>query len=83
MLSLRVTRTVSQPRFIVEGIDAAGRVRELKRAKTMIAVPAEMVLVILPAGAVAGCSAVRVRVEGRDVPAEHASGADIAGGGAD
>lgn len=83
MLSLRVTRTVSEPRFIVEGMDAAGRVRELKRAKTMIAVPAEMVLVILPAGAVAGCSAVRVRVEGRDAAAAPANEAHIAGGGAD
>ncbi len=62
MLSLRVTRTVNAPRFIVEGIDASGEVRELKRAKTMIAVPAEMVLILLPAGAAEGCSAVRVRV---------------------
>ena len=83
MLSLRVTRTVNEPRFIVEGIDAAGRVRELKRAKTMIAVPAEMVLVILPAGAAAGCSAVRVRVEGRDAAAVPAGEAAMAGGGAD
>lgn len=83
MLSLRVTRTVNEPRFIVEGIDATGRVRELKRAKTMIAVPAEMVLVILPAGAAAGCSAVRVRVEGRDAAATPAGDAAIAGGGAD
>ncbi|MRX83720.1 FAD-dependent oxidoreductase [Eggerthella guodeyinii] len=83
MLSLRVTRTVNEPRFIVEGIDAAGRVRELKRAKTMIAVPAEMVLVTVPAGAAAGCSAVRVRVEGRDAAAAPASDAGIAGGGAD
>ncbi|MFR3090582.1 MAG: hypothetical protein ACLTMP_01565 [Eggerthella lenta] len=33
MLSLRVARTVNEPRFVVE-IDEAGRVRELKRAKT-------------------------------------------------
>lgn len=83
MLSLRVTRTVNEPRFIVEGIDAAGRVRELKRAKTMIAVPAEMVLVTVPAGTAAGCSAVRVRVEGRDAASAPASDAGIAGGGAD
>lgn len=68
MLSLRVARTVNEPRFVVEGIDEAGRVRELKRAKTMIAVPAEMVLVVLPAGAAAGCSAVRVRVESATRP---------------
>lgn len=83
MLSLRVARTVHAPRFIVEGIDAAGRVRELKRAKTMIAVPAEMVLVTLTAECAAGCSAVRVRVEGRDDAAAPAGGAGMAGGGAD
>ena len=83
MLSLRVARTVNEPRFVVEGIDEAGRVRELKRAKTMIAVPAEMVLVVLPAGATAGCSAVRVRVEGRDEAARLAGETGMAGGGAD
>lgn len=83
MLSLRVTRTVSAPRFIVEGIDADGRVRELKRAKTMIAVPAEMVLIMLPAEATAGCSAVRVRVEGRDDAALPVQETGMAGGGAD
>lgn len=83
MLSLRVTRTVNAPRFIVEGIDASGEVRELKRAKTMIAVPAEMVLILLPAGAAEGCSAVRVRVEGRDDAVSPASDAGMAGGGAD
>ena len=83
MLSLRVARTVNEPRFVVEGIDEAGRVRELKRAKTMIAVPAEMVLVVLPAGAAAGCSAVRVRVEGRDEAARVADETGMAGGGAD
>ena len=83
MLSLRVARTVNEPRFVVEGIDETGRVRELKRAKTMIAVPAEMVLVVLPAGATAGCSAVRVRVEGRDEAARLAGETGMAGGGAD
>ena len=83
MLSLRVARTVNEPRFVVEGIDEAGRVRELKRAKTMIAVPAEMVLVVLPAGAAAGCSAVRVRVEGRDEAVRLAGETGMAGGGAD
>ncbi|MFR8047123.1 MAG: FAD-dependent oxidoreductase, partial [Eggerthella lenta] len=38
MVSLRVARTVNEPRFVVEGSDGY-RVRELKRAKTMIAVP--------------------------------------------
>lgn len=83
MLSLRVARTVNEPRFIVEGIDAAGCVRELKRAKTMVAVPAEMVLIMLPAGAAEGFSTLRVRVEGRDEAASPASGAGMAGGGAD
>ena len=49
----------------------------------MIAVPAEMVLVVLPAGAAAGCSAVRVRVEGRDEAARVADETGMAGGGAD
>lgn len=83
LLSLRVTRTVNAPRFIVEGIDAAGRVRELKRAKTIIAVPAEMVLIMVPAEATAGCSAVRVRVEGRDDVALPAGETSMAGGGAE
>ena len=42
-----------------------------------------MVLVVLPAGATAGCSAVRVRVEGRDEAARLAGETGMAGGGAD
>ena len=58
MLSLRVARTVNEPRFV-------------------------MVLVVLPGGATAGCSVVRVRVEGRDEAARLAGETGMAGGGAD
>lgn len=84
-LSLRVSRAVRNPRFIVEGFDEAGGVRELKRAKTMVAVPAEMVQIKLAAGEFAGLASARVRVEGRDeaVSARPAAAPGMAGGGAE
>ena len=42
--SFRVTKQVHMPRFVLEGIDACGNAEELRRAKAMVAVPAEMVL---------------------------------------
>ena len=78
-LSLRVARTVRNPRFVVEGVDASGRARPLKRAKTIIAVPAEMVQVHVKGSDVAGFAAVRVRVED---PAQAAQGRGGMPGGA-
>ncbi len=78
-LSLRVTRTVRNPRFVVEGVDACGRARPLKRAKTIIAVPAEMVQVHVKGSDVAGFAAVRVRVED---PVQAAQGRGGMPGGA-
>lgn len=63
-LSLRVERAVREPRFIVEAVDEAGRCRTIKRAKTMVAVPAEMVQIGLNASDAAGSASIRVRVEG-------------------
>lgn len=85
VLSLRVSRSIREPRFFVEGFDAAGNVRELKRAKTLVAVPAEMVQINLEAAAMEGCVSVRVRVEGRDEgrPTSPTVGASLDGGGAD
>lgn len=62
--SFRVTGTIHKPRFHVEGIDGAGEVHPIKTAKTMVAVPAEMVQVKLKGADVAPYSAVRVRAEG-------------------
>ncbi len=64
-LSFRVARALRSPRFVVEGIDGDGRVRELRRAKALVAVPAEMVQVDVRGIDVSGYSAVRVRVEGK------------------
>ncbi len=82
-LSLRVTRTVHNPRFFVEGFDEEGQVRELKRAKTLVAVPAEMVQIKMTARDVAGCASIRVRVEGRDEQSARSATTTMAGGGAD
>lgn len=62
-LSLRVAQAVREPRFVVEAIDQVGRCRTIKRAKTMVAVPAEMVQIGLSASDAAGSVSVRVRVE--------------------
>ena len=62
-LSLRVAQAVREPRFVVEAIDQVGRCRTIKRAKTMVAVPAEMVQIGLSASDAAGSASVRVRVE--------------------
>ena len=87
-LSLRVTRSLKRPRFYVEGIDADGMARPVKTAKTMVAVPAEMVQIKLAADDAAGWTALRVRAESlEDASAPAASARDAAdasaGGGAD
>ena len=97
-LSLRVSRALRGPRFFVEGVAADGSVRTVKKAKTMVAVPAEMVQIKLSGADVAGLSSLHVRVEGRpdDAPSPVASQAaalqaargadkrpDVAGGGAE
>ena len=91
-LSFRVARTLLKPRFFVEGIDAAGGVHPVKTAKTMVAVPAEMVQIKLKGSDIGAYPVVRVRAEGFEesdragsssgLPAN--SGAPtISGGGAD
>ena len=97
-LSLRVSRALRGPRFFVEGVAADGSVRTVKKAKTMVAVPAEMVQIKLSGADVAGLSSLHVRVEGRpddEAPPvasqaaalQAARGADkrsdVAGGGAE
>lgn len=91
-LSFRVARTLLKPRFFVEGVDAAGGVHPVKTAKTMVAVPAEMVQIKLKGSDIGAYPVVRVRAEGFEesdragsssgLPAN--SGAPtISGGGAD
>lgn len=63
-LSLRVTRTLREPRFFVEGIDADGVRRMVKKAKTLVAVPAEMVQIALSGADVGGFKSLRVRAVG-------------------
>lgn len=65
-LSFRVTRTLHKPRFHVEGIDRAGEAHLIKTAKTMVAVPAEMVQIKLKGSDAAPYAAIRVRAEGRE-----------------
>ena len=83
-----MTRSLKRPRFYVEGIDADGMARPVKTAKTMVAVPAEMVQIKLAADDAAGWTALRVRAESlEDASAPAASARDAAdasaGGGAD
>lgn len=97
-LSLRVSRALREPRFLVEGVTSDGSVRSVKKAKTMVAVPAEMVQIKLSGADVAGLSSLHVRVEGcldDAAPAAAAQTAalqaargvdkrpDVAGGGAE
>lgn len=63
-LSLRVRHALRSPRFFIEGIRADGSVQLLKKAKTMVAVPAEMVQISLSVEAVSEYASVRVRVDG-------------------
>ncbi|MEG0505626.1 MAG: FAD-dependent oxidoreductase, partial [Raoultibacter sp.] len=65
-LSFRVTRTLRKPRFFVEGIDEDGAVHAIKTAKTMVAVPAEMVQIKLRGGDTMSYPIIRVRAEGHD-----------------
>ncbi|MEG1905924.1 MAG: FAD-dependent oxidoreductase [Gordonibacter sp.] len=64
-LSLRVSCALREPRFFVEGIGEDGRAVLVKKAKTLVAVPAEMVQIVLSGVDVAGFSSLRVRVLGR------------------
>lgn len=89
-ISFRVTRTLRKPRFFVEGIDEAGAVHPIKTAKTMVAVPAEMVQIKLKGADVSPYPVIRVRAEGREgvvasaKPADSSRASDAAcGGGAD
>ncbi|RDB60382.1 FAD-dependent oxidoreductase [Gordonibacter sp. 28C] len=92
-LSLRVSRALREPRFFVEGVSADGSMRTVKKAKTMVAVPAEMVQIKLTGADVAGLSSLHVRVEGRFEDASEAmplgassrveGRSDVAGGGAE
>ena len=86
-LSFRVAQALHAPRFVIEGVDGEGRARELRKAKAVVAVPAEMVQVNVAGIDVSGLSAVRVRVEGRALEPEKGSKTapdrPSAGGGAD
>jgi hypothetical protein len=62
-LSFRVIRAVKRPRFFVEGIDAQGNVHPIKKMRTMVAIPAEMVQIKLTAGDVLAYTAIRVHIE--------------------
>ncbi|HIW77374.1 MULTISPECIES: FAD-dependent oxidoreductase [Gordonibacter] len=76
-LSLRVSKPLRTPRFIVEGTNASGAVHLIKKAKTMVAVPAEMIQIPLTGAEVAGFASVRVRVEGTpDTPRPTPQGGD-------
>ena len=92
-LSLRVSRALREPRFFVEGVSADGSTRTVKKAKTMVAVPAEMVQIKLSGADVAGLSSLHVRVEGRledaaeaapsGSPSRAEGRSDVEGGGAE
>ena len=73
--------------LVVEGIDGDGHVRELCKAKALVAVPAEMVQVNLAGIDGSGLSAVRVSAAGGPLEPEEAGGAGARrremGGGAD
>ena len=60
-----MSRALREPRFLVEGVAPDRSVRTVKKAKTMVAVPAEMVQIKLSGADVAGLSSLHVRVEGR------------------
>lgn len=90
-LSFRVTRTLHRPRFHIEGIDRAGRAHLIKTAKTMVAVPAEMVQIKLKGSDAVSYAAIRVRAEGREgaervdaaLPSVAARAEQSQGGGAE
>lgn len=62
-LSLRVSSALERPRFTVEGIDSEGTPHPIKTAKTMIAVPAEMVQVSIGADKIDSFVKLRVSAE--------------------
>lgn len=80
-VSFRVARTLCKPRFYVEGIDEAGAVHPVKTAKTMVAVPAEMVQIKLKGSDVAAYPVIRVRAAGRDETERDPSASARAQGG--
>jgi hypothetical protein len=62
-LSFRVTRVIKRPHFIVEGIKAGGAVHQIKKMRTLVAIPAEMVQINLKGGDIHGYTSLRVRIE--------------------
>ncbi len=64
-ISFRVKRALQSPRFSVEGINDAGDAHELKRAKALVAVPAEMVQLNLGGVKLDEVSTVRVSAQGQ------------------
>ncbi|MEG0072676.1 MAG: FAD-dependent oxidoreductase [Raoultibacter sp.] len=65
-LSFRVSRTLKHPHFFVEGVDDDGDVHAIKTAKTVVAVPAEMVQIKLKASDIGGFACIRIRAQGDD-----------------
>jgi len=59
-LSFRVKSSIKNPHFILEGEDAEGNSRVVKKARTMIAVPAEMVQMNVRFGDLEGMSTLRL-----------------------
>lgn len=90
VLSLRVSRMLREPRFVVEGITSDGATHIVKKAKTMVAVPAEMVQIALTGSDIQEFSSLRVRVSGRPdggdereaLLAEPSTTKSVGGGGA-
>lgn len=60
-LSLRVTTSIKDPRFLVEGLTEDGGYTTIKTARTKIAVPAEMIQIRLPSDDLKGYRSFRVR----------------------
>ncbi len=58
--SFRVRTSMQKPRFVLQGITADGSMRTVKTAKTMIAVPAEMVQMRVHASDLHGVGALRL-----------------------
>lgn len=71
-LSLRVSDVLREPRFFVEGIACDGSISLIKKAKTLVAVPAEMVQIVLSGVDLTQFTSLRVRARGRaDTDAER------------
>lgn len=80
-IAFRVSDAMRRPRFVVEDLTCPDRMRVVKQARATVAVPAEMVRLVVRGSDIAGCTALRVRASGD--PLEETGAAQAGQGGID